>query len=268
VRVLDLFSGIGGFSLAATRLGFEVAGQVEIDPWCRRLLAQHWPDVPRLADIHDVKGDEFGTVDLVCGGFPCQPFSVAGERRGSDDDRALWPQMLRVIAATRPRWVIGENVTGIISMELDTCLADLEGIGYSAWPVVIPAIGVDAPHRRERVWILAHDDRRAAPEQIPSQERQDSPLTGDVGAYVADATGKRQQGSGEPQPPIHPTSYRNGQASQPVDGRKQCVWEPEPGMGRVAHGVPHRVDRLKGLGNAIVPQVAQEIMRAMLGATP
>lgn len=160
MRVLSLFSGIGGFDLAAEWAGCEVVGQVEIDPFCNRVLAKHWPDVKRMEDIKDVKGTEFGTVDLICGGFPCQPFSCAGKRKGKDDSRHLWPEMCRVIREAQPEWVLAENVSGLLSQDgglvFEHVLTDLEDAGYETLPLVIPACGVGAPHRRDRVWIVAH----------------------------------------------------------------------------------------------------------------
>lgn len=250
MRHLDLFSGIGGFALAVRWAGGKTVGFVEQDEWCRRVLEKNFPGVPQKGDIHNVRGDEFGPVDLVTGGFPCQPFSIAGQRRGAEDDRALWPQMRRVIDEAQPRWVLGENVTGIISMELDTVLTDLEADGYAAWAVVVPAVAVDAPHRRDRVWIMAHrDDGQRHGQNEEVRTGRDAALG--RGQSLADADRQWQQ-----QPERRGTKERGWTG----DG---CRWSSEPGMGRVAHGVPGRVDRLKGLGNAIVPQVAYEILRVM-----
>ena len=131
MRVLDLFSGIGGFSLGLERAGMETVAFCEIEEFPRKVLAKHWPGVPIHKDIRDLKGDAIGPVDLICGGYPCQPFSTAGKRRGKEDDRHLWPEYLRLIREIRPTWVIGENVAGHISMGLDQVLADLEGEGYT-----------------------------------------------------------------------------------------------------------------------------------------
>ena len=133
--------------------------QVENNPFCLKVLAKHWPDVKRYEDVREVGKHNLESVNLICGGFPCQPFSVAGKRRGKEDDRWLWPEMLRVITELRPTWVIGENVPGIINMELDKVLSDLEDQGYeTAPPLIIPACAVDADHRRDRVWIIAHNN--------------------------------------------------------------------------------------------------------------
>ena len=166
MNVLDLFSGIGGFSLGLERAGMRTVAFCETDEFCRRVLAKHWPDVPIHGDIKELNGDGI-SADLVCGGFPCQPFSVAGVRRGEADDRYLWPEMARVISEVRPRWVLAENVVGIDGLALDRVLSDLESLGYeTAPPLEIPACAVDAPHRRQRVWIVAH---AASPElrQVP-----------------------------------------------------------------------------------------------------
>ena len=161
LRMLDLFAGIGGFSYAGEKLvgGYETVAFCEYDEHAQKVLRKHWPDTEIIGDIRELADDAErfrGSVDIVCGGYPCQPFSLAGVRRGDKDDRHLWPEMLRVIEAVRPRWVIGENVAGHITMGLDTVLSDLEGAGYSSRCYVIPAVAADAPHRRDRCWIVAN----------------------------------------------------------------------------------------------------------------
>ena len=165
---LSLFSGIGGLDLAAEMAGIVTVGQCEWADFPTKILEKHWPDVPRWRDIRTLTAESFyertglRTVDIISGGFPCQPFSAAGKRIGKDDDRYLWPEMLRVIREIGPTWVIGENVPGIVNLALDTVLSDLEGQGYSAQAFIIPACGVDAPHRRDRVCIVAYSVNRSS----------------------------------------------------------------------------------------------------------
>ena len=259
---LDLFSGIGGFALAAQRAGYQTIGFSEINPYACKLLKRHWPNVPNYGDIRNVCGIR---CDLLTGGFPCQPYSLAGKRRGSADDRALWPEMCRVVAESRPRWVLGENVPGIINLELDRVLSDLENLGYSAWPLVLPACATDAKHRRDRVWIVAHNQSssgmQSSHETNPStscRESRNGPECS--GANVADAASSRRNER-------HPNARGNGEGAaapeewpRPTDYHR---WPAEPGMGRVAHGIPNWTHRIQGLGNAIVPQIAETLIRIM-----
>jgi DNA (cytosine-5)-methyltransferase 1 len=162
MKIVDLFSGIGGFSYAAEQIvgGFETIAFVEQDDYCQKVLRKHWQDVPIYSDIRSFDAKEYKDADIVVGGFPCQPWSVAGSQRGSEDDRDLWHEMVRVIEDIRPRWVIGENVSGFVTMPmgLRRSLVDLESIGYKAIPYLIPAAAVDAKHRRMRCWIVGHSE--------------------------------------------------------------------------------------------------------------
>jgi DNA (cytosine-5)-methyltransferase 1 len=392
---IDLFSGIGGFSLAAERTGFSTKVFCEKDPYCRTILKKHWPSVPIVEDIRDFRGDSYGKIEILTGGFPCQPFSQAGKQRGKEDDRYLWPEMLRVIQEAKPSWIVGENVFGIINLALDQVHSDLEAVGYEVETLVIPAAGVDAPHRRDRCWIIARilgdtkydgllaDKISGGLQYEPEeQEKQDeigqpsgaSGIPEDV-AYsnggqlgqcesqsesvsVSGAGGQRvcddvaytfgnsersahgfdcgkcgqerkeqdigegsQVGShaGNSREDVADTeSVQSRQSSQrkgredsggggedcrrvegqgretladtirqgrkgrlqrredsgreAVHGHARCggsgigqhgwsVWLPESGICRVANGIPYRVDRLKSLGNAIVPQVAEAIFK-------
>ena len=230
----SVFSGIGGFDLAAQWAGFENIFQVEIDNFCQKVLARNFPQVKRYKDIRKFDGTKYkGTIDVISGGFPCQPFSFAGKRKGAGDDRALWFEMFRVIKEAQPSWIIGENVVGIISMELDNYISDLEGEGYEVQAFIIPACAKDATHRRDRVWIVANSK----------------------------SNGFNRMGNAE-------NFWETCGEINPLDNDSQIIgkqegWGTEPSVDRVVNGLPDGVDRLKGLGNAIVPQVATEIFRAI-----
>ena len=354
---IDLFSGIGGFALAAGWAGFRTIAFCEIDPFCQEVLKARFgavadTDISRKAssgsnngmgwkrksvpmlipDIFAFDGTRFRGATLLTGGFPCQPFSHAGKRRGKADDRALWPQMLRVIHEARPAWVIGENVSGLISMELDSVLADLEMEGYAARTFHIGAVGVNAPHRRMRVFICAHNTkdsigigsgggqqelhlrRKENEYQVqvegPDSVSPDSDVENAIGggwrprrtecsglrggpspdgpdSDAPDAEGRETQ-SAEPRG-FHPESggenkYAPDAEVAELDGGRQTrpgrsgladgnswdiPWiEVATRLCRVDDGLPawvhaRRVARLKALGNAIVPQVAHEIVRAI-----
>jgi len=201
VTYLDLFSGIGGFALAAEWVwgsDLEILYFVEIDPFCQRVLKKHWPEVPIHDDIKTFKATQYlGRVALLTGGFPCQPVSHAGKQKGKEDDRWLWPEMARIIEECRPRWVVCENVAGLIHLGLDDVLFDLEDLGYEAWPTVIPACAVNAPHRRDRVWIIAYNVAdsyfpRSYWKEISKITRKKSTDLERKGCFlVADAHGKR-----------------------------------------------------------------------------
>jgi DNA (cytosine-5)-methyltransferase 1 len=172
MNCLSLFSGIGGLDLAAEWAGFTTVAFCEKDNYCQKVLAKRWPGVPIFDDIRTLTANSLGDqrIKLLTGGFPCQPFSHAGRRQGESDDRYLWPEMFRVIREVRPTWVCGENVSGFISMALDTVQADLEAEGYEGQTIVLPACAVGAPHRRDRVFIIAHagsDGRGREPQRVP-----------------------------------------------------------------------------------------------------
>ena len=273
---LDLFSGIGGFALAAKWNGYRTLAFCDNEPYAQAVLKKHWPDVPCHQDIREVRGELYAGVTLLTGGFPCQPFSVAGKQRGKDDNRYLWPEMLRVIREAKPTWIIGENVAGIVNLALDQVCTDLEAEGYEVEPIIIPACAVDAPHRRDRVWIVAnaisHAERsahgeaagggqRGREEQSECQRNQVGGNPANSSADVSDTIGQRRCGGdteGQYAEDAWQSSSGAGYNARRVEG-----WLPEPNVGRVAHGIPNRVHRLKGLGNAIVPQVASEIIRCI-----
>lgn len=355
---LDLFSGIGGFALAASVVwgqDHNIVAFVERDKYCQKVLAKHWPDAPI---IDDVKGfryeDAKPTIDLLTGGFPCQPFSVAGKRKGKEDDRYLWPEMFRIIQEAKPTWIIGENVPGIINMGLETTVLDLEAEGYEVEILVLPACGVGAWHQRYRVWIVCHSEHTGLNASEISkgttqrgnynssgQEQAGKPKgPGIEHAYVANANKQHVNNGGlgageasqletsgifkggqwgsEPsvgrrfddvphwldrntgglryeeskeaferfvrsmwaQGEITGSSYRPANKKQPEGEHSNSLQELsrllayngkenwrvpswEDGIPRVAQNTPNRVDRLKGLGNAIVPQCVAPIMEAI-----
>lgn len=290
LKVLDLFSGIGGFSLGLERTGgFETVAFCEINPFCQKVLKKHWPDVPIYNDVRNLDYD--GAVDVITGGFPCQPFSTAGKRQGKDDDRHLWPAMLQLIQKYRPTWVIGENVNGLISMGLDTVLSDLGYSNYGARTFVIPAVSVNARHRRDRLWIVANSKSTGKRGEIGNVCEEDGGSWGSL-FQQPDSTSKnvantmcqqnqrinerrfQHQSTGSSKALCHATSkgfpdWAGGTVGQPrpiteferPDGREiECDFRGIP------HGVSRRVDRLKSLGNAVVPQIPEIIGRAILAA--
>jgi len=330
---VDLFSGIGGFSLAAQWAGFRTICFCEIDPFCQEVLKARFGAVADteydgrstatkrnrggesregrtetsdgikqfkgsncqspllIPDIRDFDGTRFRGATLLTGGFPCQPFSCAGKRRGKADDRHLWPEMLRVISEARPTWVLGENVAGIVNMELEQVCADLEGEGYEVQPIIIPACAVNAPHRRDRVWILGRrkdaDDpeggrcglrysqyKRSGKRKVNTSANADSDapdtegrktqsakqgrLHAELGGTDSDAPDARIKESGRLS-----NIGREGMAS-PWENGWDTPWpEVAARLCGIYDGVSRRVDRLKALGNSIVPQVAFQIIKVI-----
>ncbi len=230
MNVLDLFSGIGGFALGFQRAGMRPVAFCERDGFARAVLARHWPGVPCYDDIRGLtaarlRRDGVPRPQVVCGGFPCQDISAAGRGAGLGGARSrLWQDMLRLVQDCGPDWVVVENVPALRVRGADQVLAGLEAAGYACWPVVVGAAHAGAPHRRARVFLLAHAHGARLEMRLPGAARP--------GAGV-------------------PTERRGG-------------WPAEPGLGRVADGVPRRVDRLRALGNAVVPDVAEMIARAVL----
>lgn len=233
IRTLDLFSGIGGFSLGLERAGpFRTIAFCEQDAFAQRVLKKHWPDTPIFEDVRTIDTDGLGKIDLICGGFPCQPWSTAGEQRGAEDDRDLWPAMVALIEDLRPQWVIGENVRGFVNepLGLQRSLSDLESIGYQAVPFIIPACSKFAPHRRDRVWIIAH---------ASSVRRYQ-------GAIYEEVDFKEFEQWWSDDADIFSGIVPSAEGVRGYDG-----FSPD-------------VDRIKALGNAVVPQVVEQIGRAIL----
>jgi DNA (cytosine-5)-methyltransferase 1 len=239
LKHLDLFSGIGGFALAADSVFRNVEHTFcEIDPFCQAVLKKHWPDAPVHGDIKELKITE--QFDIVTGGFPCQPFSGAGLKRGAEDERNLWPEMLRVISEARPSWIVGENVARLAALEeFEGICSDLEGLGYEVGTLVIPACAVNAPHRRDRIWIVAHAEGLGHGGSAHQERRvQEWELV----ASEPEGCKIRHQAKG------------CFEGYWPDVAAELC---------RMDDGIPNRLDRIKACGNAIVPQVAEEIMSAI-----
>lgn len=304
---LSLFSGIGGLDLAAEWAGFRTVGQCEWADYPRAVLEKHWPGLPRWRDIRTLTKESFyeqtglRTVTVLSGGFPCQPFSTAGKRRGKEDDRYLWPEMLRVIQEIRPRWVVGENVAGIVTLALDTVLSDLESIGYACQAVIIPACAVDAPHRRGRCAIVAYakserfGEARRGIGRPPERTAGRGETLADTDCWtMRDDSDYRRTSDREVYAPIDAGIFGGAVPNTPGRGIKgklarwgqawgfggESRWPTEPGLGgmadglprwldepadipRIAKGVKDRVGRLKCLGNAVVPQQFYPIFEAI-----
>ena len=279
MRHLDLFSGIGGFALAARKVGWQTVGFCEIDPYCQKVLAKHWPGVPIYEDVRGLPYDSIGPVGIITGGYPCQGESLAGKRLGKEDDRWLGEAFTDAVEIIRPKYAIGENVAGHITLGLDTVLSNLERIGYTTETFVIPACAVDARHRRDRVWVIGSDTssegshkrklQRRVQRQEEQEEQEDKRKTSELGSQarsrevLADTECRGRQGSGQHEQPCDTAQGEDGEATESFYGGVGAKWSFEPNVGRVANGIPRRVDRLRGLGNAIVPQVAEVIFRAI-----
>jgi len=266
-----------------------VVYQCEVDPFCQRVLAKHWPHVPRGGAIESIDFTSLGvgTVDLICGGPPCQPASVAGQRKGGADARWLWPEFLRAVRELRPRWVLAENPPGVLSVGhgrwFGEILRELAEGGYDAEWNILSAADMGAPHLRERVWIVAYPrecGQRSIFQYLDWSQLQ-SPDVGGDGEIRPVADAERGNGAGRatgaiPEPEaaervqeVNPTGYRSQVLRGTLayaGGRSDEWWGVEPDVGRVAHGVPARVDRLRSLGNAVVPQCAEYIGRLLMTA--
>lgn len=274
LKVLDLFSGIGGFSLGLERTGgFETVAFCEIDPFCQKVLKKHWPDVPIYNDVRNLDYD--GAVDVITGGYPCQPFSTAGKRKGKEDDRHLWPAMFDLIKKHRPDWVIGENVAGHIGMGLDEVLDDLESADYQARSFVIPAVSVNAPHRRDRLWTVANAKElqcngREFDAQHSKRETVQEFGNRSGAAIISDTNSGNGQSGKQDRKQEDCAEDRSGMDNRTSrHGNLRNVgehWSFEPAVGRVVNGIPNRVHRLKALGNAVVPQIPEMIGYAILEA--
>ena len=302
MRYVSLFSGIGGIDLGLDRAGMTCVCQVENDPYCQKVLAKHWPDVPKWGDIKTFPSASLrADVDMVAGGFPCQPVSKAGKMRGDSDERFLWPEMYRVCKDLRPRYILVENVIGLLSTPdgmgrggglFGGVVRDMASLGYCVEWHCIPASSVNALHKRDRVWIVAHsehdgslqtsgrgDHRGVQQQQGREEESQGSEQSStgcDQPSLRSDVPDTYQQGlegySGDVKTEDRPGRVIEG-AFGPVtkgslrrfaDRTGSAQWGVEPDVGRVADGVPSRMDRLRSLGNGCVPQVVEFIGRIIM----
>ena len=249
----SLFSGIGGLDLGLERAGMRCAWQVEIDPFCRAVLARHWPDTLCFEDVRHVGRNELATVDLVCGGFPCQPVSLAGKRNGHEDPRWLWPEFARILGELRPQYAVLENVPGLRTKGFGQVLGDLARHGYDAEWASIPAAAVGAPHLRYRIFIVAFA-------QGFGRQRRDSISSTAFSDGRFCPEGNHRQTGNVADADLKPLVWT-------TEPWREChTWPVEPNVGRMAYGVPRRVDRLRALGNAVVPQVAEWIGRRIIEA--
>lgn len=249
MNALSLFSGIGGLDLAAERAGFKTVAFCERDEFCQKVLAKHWPEVRIFDDVRTIDTSELPAIELLHGGFPCQPYSRAGKRCGNDDSRALWPELLRVVRATRPNWIVGENVPGIIELALDGMLSDLEAEDYEVRAVITPACAVNAKHRRERVWIVAN-----AKNELRRSE------DGSVGSGKAKG-GSEAQGWALRQGLRNPVHDGFGASFEFGRGNRWAT--PSSRVCGRADGIPRIMDRHRAIGNAVVPQQAYPIFAAI-----
>lgn len=294
MKFLSLFAGIGGLDLGLERAGWTCVGQVEIDPFCCAVLAKHWPDVPRFADVREVDATGFVGLDAIVGGFPCQDVSAAGRGAGVEHGArsGLWREYARIVAAVRPRWVVVENVPMLRTRGADLVLGDLAALGYTCWPCVVAAADLGAPHLRKRVWILAAlsdaagqrrgEERRGRPQ--PPRRRAEPAGGSHSGSPVSDPVGLGCQWCRQPQPAglqgapgrVAHRCLAQRQLDFPARrGAPRRPWEEapvlEPEVAGAVHGLSRELVRwrraaTKALGNAALPQIAEVIGRAILEA--
>lgn len=282
LKHIGLFEGIGGFSLAARWMGWETIAWCEWDKKCQKLLSKRFPESKQHGNIKETDFTIYrGQCDIVTGGFPCQPYSAAGRRKGKEDERHLWPEMLRAVREIQPSWVVGENVPGLLNwnngMVLSEIKTDLENSGFEVFPpCILPACGIGAPHRRDRVWIIAYNDKVKGQPIAPNREWKSGqqikerdevwsePLPIMQGGVATNSDSNQRSKGG-----VYKTEPKKTERyAGPFDALsyERNTWENFPAQSPVCRGndgVPNRVDRLKQLGNAIVPQVALQIFKAI-----
>ena len=280
LTVGSLFSGIGGLDLGLERAGMKVIWNCEIDPYASRVLKKHWPDIPNIGNIKEVDWNGIERPDVICGGYPCQPFSQAGKRQGENDERHLFPYVAHAIRVLRPRYAIMENVPGHLSLGFGAVQQELAEVGYDSRWDCIPAAALCAPHLRDRVFIIATP--RAEQRRIVADSNHarpcdplfagwDAPWHGSPAMANTDDAGSgtsrrrmERQDAQDFQERINPQHEFGRFCSNVADTGNRQWWPAEPDVGRVANGIPARMDRLRGLGNAVVPQVAEHIGRIVM----
>ena len=314
---LDLFSGIGGFSLGLEATGaFETVAFCDYDQYCQKVLRKHWPWVTIYDDVKELNSERLSAnghteVDIITGGYPCQPFSIAGRQKGEQDPRHVWPEMFRLVKELRPTWVIGENVSGHIKLGLDTVLENLESEGYATRAFSISASSIGSNHQRERVWIIANTNELGWDNWIYNREERQ--VSNDKERNIEESESERdrrinrirqtseamedtrrtqwpwsffqnqdedetregyadqfERSGSAPESDVADTEVSDTDSKGLARRRSECElregqeegeiswsqwWQSEPNVGRVANGVPKRVDRLKSLGNSLVPMI-------------
>lgn len=268
----SLFAGIGGFDLGFERCGMQCRWQVEIDDFATRVLTKHWPSVHRERDIRQCGRHNLEAVDIICGGFPCQDISYAGHGAGLDGERSgLFFEAVRVVQQLRPRAVVLENVAALLTRGLDRVLGTLAEVGYDAEWHCIPAAAVGAPHIRDRVFVMAYaagsrrqEGTRLRGDGKSSGRRKSSRGSSDRGEDVADAQGDGLERQRAAEQQVSNSRRKKNELERFCHSVRAVQWAIEPAVGRVVNGIPDRMDRLRGLGNAVVPQVAEFVGKMVL----